>query len=133
MKTYTQDAKDQIRDLLVGHTVTKVSKDTLILDNGTTLLFKGHVGGCSCGAGDYHLSELNDCPINMITAVEFVDAPGSEDYDEDNNCYKELYGFYKIFVLAHDEHIKLAEFTGSDGNGYYGTGYWINVTEAEAV
>ena len=34
---------------------------------------------------------------------------------------------YRIFVLAEDTRIKLLEVSGDDGNGYYGTGYWIEV------
>lgn len=34
---------------------------------------------------------------------------------------------YKIFVFADNQQINLATFEGTDGNGYYGTGYCIEV------
>lgn len=113
-----ENSHDEIRKLLIGRTVEKVSEDTLRLDDGTMLRIKGNEGGCSCGAGDYELTELNECPINMITAVDFVNDPSSDDGEGEG---------YSIFVLAHDERIKLAQIDGTDGNGYYGTGYRIEV------
>ena len=34
---------------------------------------------------------------------------------------------YKIFVFCEDTRINLLQVDGSDGNGYYGTGYTITV------
>jgi hypothetical protein len=117
MSTFTESEHDQIRDLLVGRKVTKVTDDTLQLDDGRLLTFVGHEGGCSCRAGDYELTELNDVD-NVITSVTFEDSP-SDDLDGD--------GHYRIFVFAEDRKVNLATFEGSDGNGFYGTGYSIHV------
>jgi hypothetical protein len=106
----------EIKELLLGRKAVKVAEDTLTLDNGITLRFTGHEGGCSCGAGDYDLTELNGVD-NIITNVEFFDDP-ADDYGSGS-------GYYKIFVFADNEKINLATFEGSDGNGYYGTGYSI--------
>ena len=113
----------KIRTLLVGHKVEKVADDHLMLDNGTVLRLEGNEGGCSCGAGDYFLTELNGCD-NVITNVEIEADPGSD--------YTEREGYYRIFVFAENKQL-LAEFEGSDGNGYYGTGFNIAVRYPEGA
>lgn len=60
---------------------------------------------------------------NVITNVEVDENPG----EYNNNDY----GYYRIFVYAGEEKIMLASFEGSDGNGYYGTGWWLRVTQKE--
>lgn len=114
---------DAITALLMGRTVVKVSASELLLDNGTRLTLVGNDGGCSCSAGCYDLTELNGCD-NVITNVELFNSPDSE-YGDGGE------GVYKIFVYADNEKINLATFEGTDGNGYYGTGYSITVTPAE--
>ncbi len=113
----TQDDERDIKDLLLGRRVVKVSDESLMLDNGITLTLQGNVGGCCCGAGDYTLTKLNGCD-NIITSVVLDNAPNEDDYGE---------GVYTIFVFAENERITLASFEGTDGNGFYGTGYYIKV------
>ena len=115
-----QSDEEKITEILMGRRVVDVDLDTGIatLDNEVVLQLMGNEGGCSCGAGDYDLSVLNRVD-NVITNVEFEDDPDSD--------YEDGVG-YKIFVYAEDERINFAEFEGSDGNGYYGTGYQIRVT-----
>lgn len=115
-----------IIELLVGRTVTKVDEETLLLDNGVSLKLRGNEGGCSCGAGDYELTELNGVD-NVITAIEFVDSPDGDEHPDVAE------GVYRIFVFADNTRINLATFTGSDGNGYYGTGYSIEVSVPDEV
>lgn len=121
--------KEEITNLLMGRKVTKISDHDLELDNGVLLNLPDTEGGCACSAGDYDLSELNGVD-NIITRVEFEDSPATDDgpyvYDHDGN-YLESYGTYKIFVYADNQKVNLATWTGSDGNGYYGTGYEIEV------
>jgi len=116
---HDQEGHVEIETLLLGHAVSKVAADHLLLDDGTLLRLVGNDGGCSCGAGDYDLTALNGVE-NIITAVEFEDEPGG-----DGERGSE--GAYRIFVFAGNEHINLATFEGSDGNGYYGTGYHVMV------
>lgn len=125
MTTYTEGDKAEITALLLGRSLTKVSDDTLVLDNGRVLKFAGNEGGCSCGAGDYDLTALNGVD-NIITNVTFEDAPNGDDYDAQG--YE---GSYRIFVFADNKAVNLATFTGTDGNGCYGTGYSIEVREAD--
>lgn len=121
---YNEQDKDEIAGLLLGQRVEKVSEDRLVLANGTELTFVGNDGGCSCGAGDYQLTTLNGVD-NVITSVEFEDNPTDDSGHEDEE------GWYKIFVFAGHERINLATFEGSDGNGWYGTGYQIHVRQPE--
>lgn len=122
MTVYNENDHEPVKNLLLGHRVAKVSESTLQLDDGRLLEFVGNDGGCACSAGCYDLTELNGVD-NVITNVEFVDSPDG-DYEAGD-------GHYKIFVFADNQRINLATFEGSDGNGYYGTGYSIEVRESE--
>lgn len=121
MNDLKEHNQDEIRELLMGRRVTKISDDTVILDNGTKLRIEGNDGCGGCISGWYNLTELNECPDNAIMNVEF------ETDHNDDDVYDEHWTF-KVFVLAADRRIKLWEVDGDDGNGYYGTGYWIRVT-----
>ena len=116
-----------IVDALLGRRIVKLEKPPvsaysmgkaqILLDDGTVLLLEGRDGGCACSAGCYsleHLASLGDVD-NIITNVVFHNDP-----QEDN-------GEYSIFVFADNKKINLATFEGHDGNGYYGTGYYITV------
>ena len=117
---YTEEDQKEIQTLLLGHRITKVSENILELDDGTQIQFVGNSGCCVCESGHYYLMELNGVD-NIITKVEFDYSPASY-YD-----YPEEDGHYRIFVVAEDKRITLAEFEGTDGNEYYGTGYSIIV------
>ena len=97
-----------------------MGKAQILLDDGTVLLLEGHDGGC-CYAGCYSLEYL--APLsgvdNIITNVEFHNAPASDHGDGE--------GVYSIFVYTDNKKINLVTFEGSDGDGYYGTGYYITV------
>jgi hypothetical protein len=108
--------RDEIRALLLGRRVVEVDNDHMRLDNGTIVAVLPNNGGCSCGAGDYGLTELNTVD-NVITKVEFECDPIDE-FD----AYA-----YRIFVFADNERINLLAVEGDDGNGYYGTGYELLV------
>lgn len=116
---YIPETRNEIylKDLLIGHSIVKVNENTLELDNGTQLEFIGN-NGCCCGAGEYDITELNECK-NVITNVEFED-------EADNSGWGDAHS-YKIFVYAENKKIKLLQCDGDDGNGYYGTGYHINI------
>jgi hypothetical protein len=111
-----EDQEDEIRALLLGRTVTKVDDDQLLLDDWTHLTIIPNDTGCGgCSNGWYDLTELNDCPVNAITAVEFELGDAEVRGDA-----------FRLFVLAEDQRIKLLQVEGHD-NGYYGSGYWIAV------
>lgn len=119
---YYPDERDKVIELLTGRCVVKVSDTTLRLDDGRELEFVGNDGGCACGSGDYDLTALNAVD-NVITRVEFVDEPDGDDGPARANEQ----GRYEIFVFADNERLNLATFEGSDGNGWYGTGFQITV------
>lgn len=122
MTKYTEQDKEEITALLVGRKVVKVAEDLVQLDDGRLLRFEGHDGGCACSAGCYDLTELNGVD-NVITGVEFEDSP-ADDYGNGD-------GTYKIFVFADNQRINLATFEGDEGNGYYGTGYSIEILDED--
>lgn len=109
------DEEKEIKELLLYRKIIEVKDDTLILDNGVELTIIPNEGCGGCNAGWYHLAELNGCD-NAITDVQF-----EESYTNDGDQS------YKIFVLAEDKRIMLANIEGDDGSGYYGTGYRIIV------
>ena len=114
-----QDGVEELRALLLGHRVEKIADDHLRLDDGTVIRIVPNVGGCACSAGDYELTDLNECD-NIITSVEVVnEVDNAEDEWGDRT--------YRVFVVAEDKRINLFAVSGSDGNGYYGTGYELFV------
>lgn len=108
----------KITELLVGHKVTKVADDKLTLDDGTVLTIYPNEGCGGCTSGDYGITELNGCD-NIITSVSVTSEDKKADY--------EIETIYRIFVYAENKQINLLTVEGTDGNGYYGTGYAINV------
>lgn len=137
---------DRLRELLVGKSITSATvvdekpepytqgpTGVLTLSDGTVLKVWGNDGGCACDAGCYPLTML-DAPDGIITNVE-VDAKPDEDYtcpeckaegrNWDYDCTHR--GWYRVYVVAEDKRHPLASFEGSDGNGYYGTGWWMRV------
>lgn len=144
---------DRLKELLVGHKIVATSirdaagqyasdgyntRDqigTLTLDDGTELEVWGNDGGCGCSAGCYPLTALNTID-NGITNVEVEEHPTGDDEPcrtcGDKYCYEhdDDQGYLRIFVVAEDQRMLVASFEGSDGNGYYGTGWWLRVKAA---
>ena len=115
-KTLCEQNEKEIEELLLGHKVTADGYDKLILDNGVVLQINPNIGCGACESGNYYLEHISSVN-NAITNVEFV-----EEFEDD--CY---YEHYKIFVIADGMTTELLDVYGTDGNGYYGTGYTIDV------
>ena len=115
-RTLCEQNEKEIENLLLGHKVTADDYDKLILDNGVVLQICPNIGCYSCESGNYYLQHISSVN-NAITNVEFV-----EEFEDD--CY---YEHYKIFVIADGMTTELLDVYGTDGNGYYGTGYTIDV------
>ena len=115
-RTLCEQNEKEIEELLLGHKVTVDDYDNLVLDNGVTLKIYPNIGCYSCESGNYYLQHISSVN-NAITNVEFV-----EEFEDD--CY---YEHYKIFVIADGMTTELLDVYGTDGNGYYGTGYTIDV------
>lgn len=110
------DEEKEITELLLYRKIVKVENDTLYLDNGVELEVIPNEGCGGCNSGWYDISEINGCD-NVITNVEFDCEDGVGEYENETS--------YKIFVYAEDQKIKILQVDGTDGNGYYGTGYSI--------
>lgn len=115
-RTLCECNEKEIEELLLGHKVTVDDYDNLVLDNGVVLQINPNIGCCGCESGNYYLEHISSVN-NAITNVEFV-----EEFEDD--CY---YEHYKIFVIADGMTTELLDVYGTDGNGYYGTGYTIDV------
>lgn len=139
MKTFNHSQEDNIREILMGHRVINVEifsesirlegkwgevEGKLTLDNGQMLYVIPNKGGCSCSSGDYDLTSLERVD-NLITRVDF-ETP-------DSSKWGDVEGAYRIFVLAGHERINLLSIEGSDGNGYYGTGYELVVVDVPGI
>lgn len=115
-RTLCEQNEKEIEELLLGHKVTVDDYDNLVLDNGIMLQINPNIGCGGCESGNYYLEHIASVN-NAITNVEFV-----EEFEDD--CY---YEHYKIFVIADGMTTELLDVYGMDGNGYYGTGYTIDV------
>lgn len=129
--TLSEDDVQATRDLLIGRRIVKAERGEwkqerwyepatgkLTLDDGTIIYVRPNIGGCSCGAGDYELEHLATTP-NAITDVRLAQE-GKEEWGE-------FSGSYHIYVIADNQEINAVQITGDDGNGYYGTGYTLEV------
>ena len=116
-RTLCECSEKEIEELLLGHKVTVDDCGNLVLDNGVVLQINPNIGCNGCGSGSYYLRHITSVN-NAITNVEFV-----EEYDDDEYQCKH----YKIFVIADGVTTELLDVYGTDGNGYYGTGYTIDV------
>lgn len=132
---YDETDDTKIAELFVGHKVVRAEKGhftipgtegyyssraegLLVLDDGTELYLMGNDGGCACSAGCYPLEEVATVD-NIITSAHVNADPDS---DDDSGT-----GVYQIFVFADAKPINVATFKGTDGNGYYGTGFSLTV------
>ena len=121
---YDENDEKEIKKLLIGHKVEVIENNgqeaELELDNGIRLKVLANEGCGGCSNGWYSINNLNNID-NAITNVEFE----CDDLDPRENDWDDT--SYKIFVFCEDKRINLLDVTGSDDNGYYGTGYTIRV------
>lgn len=124
-RTLNECNENEIKELLIGHKiVADENNDSLILDNGVVLQINPNIGCYGCESGNYYLEHIASVN-NAITNVEFVNY--YEDNDDDYYNEYDDYQHYKIFVIADGMTTELLDVYGTDGNGYYGTGYTIDV------
>lgn len=124
-RTLNECDEKEIEEMLLGHKiVADENNDALILDNGVVLQINPNVGCYGCESGNYYLEHIASVN-NAITNVEFVN-----DYEVNDDDYydeEDYYQHYRIFVIADGVTTELLDVYGTDGNGYYGTGYKIDV------
>lgn len=122
------NAGEALEDILVGHRIVKAEETVrgyhdvgvLTLDNGVEIEVLANEGCGGCSNGWYEISGLGTCD-NVITAVR-SDQVCTAGGGWDDEAYR-----YEIFVVADNKEINVVTVEGSDGNGYYGTGYTIQV------
>lgn len=116
-----ENSEEDIKELLVGHKIIEVKNDSFILDNGMVLQVVPNNGCGGCSSGNYwveHIAKVNNAITNVWLDVE---------YDKYSNDYSDADTHYKIYVIADGIQTEILDVYGTDGNGYYGTGYEINV------
>lgn len=85
----------------------------LTLDDGQVVQVQGNLGECVPGEGWYQITSLTKAlPGGRIMSV----STESDQWGEK----------FTLFVMTEGDKMPLVEFEGSD-NGYYGTGFWLNV------
>ena len=120
MKIYHGQEKE-IEKLFVGKSIVKAEGNLLTLSDGTVLEIEGNEGCGGCSGGDYHLDRLNTFS-NVITSVEInVGDKNPEQRYSDT--------LYQIFVYSEGIGLSVADISGDDGSGYYGTGFAIEVKQ----
>ena len=118
---FDHDDRYMMEKMLLGRSIVAADEDTLTLDDGGKLEVMGNDGCDGCHSGNYDVTAVSDFP-NVITSVEV------------QRGKREGGGIvYRLFVyaagLAPGE---VATVEGSDGNGYYGTGFSIRVISPAA-
>lgn len=117
--------------LFIGRKVVKADTKTgtLTLDNGTELKIIPNEGCGGCVSGYYELERLATFD-NVITNVDHVRRSGVKIDDLDEDYEDWIDQTYSIFVYSEGIPIgqEVVHVAGTDGNGYYGTGYEIQVT-----
>ena len=120
---YVLDETDEkeIARLLIGRSVVEADSELgyMVLDDGTRLMVVGNDGCGGCCSGWYEVKGIAEVR-NAITSVETDVRIVPDTYGEDK--------VYRIYVVADGIRTELLNVSGSDGNGYYGTGYEIFVT-----
>jgi hypothetical protein len=113
----------ELSDALIGHKIVKAytqdENGYLVLDDGTVVEIDSNDGCGGCSAGWYDVTHVATVDNVITNVVEDCEANGYEE------SYK-----YTIFVYCGNEEIAVAIIEGDDGNGYYGSGYYINVNHA---
>lgn len=113
--------KEDLAPLLVGKTIKSVDtlKNIVRLSDGMTLVFED--GGDCCAWFEAQLREGN-LTENVITEVREFDS-GNKDYDY----------LFTIAVYAVNEEVMSVEVTGSEGSGYYGSSFDLNVYKPKNI
>ena len=118
---FDHDDQYMMEKMLLGRRIVAADEDTLTLDDGGKLEVLGNDGCGGCHSGNYDVTAVSDFP-NVITSVEV------------QRGKRENGGtVYRLFVYAAGlTPGEVATVEGSDGNGYYGTGFSIRVISPTA-
>lgn len=122
-QVYCEQDEAEIKKLLEGRRIIRadVTDYTLVLDNGTRIRVDPNEGCPGCSSGNYDITIFDECE-SVITSVRTA----VEEHREDESW--DFLTRYQIWVLVADREFPILEVSGTDGNGYYGTGYRLYVT-----
>lgn len=124
---YNPDESDW-ESILVGRRIigAEIEGDDarVLLDDGTQFRVRGNEGCGGCSSGWYAVTHISTVD-NIITAVRLETDP-THDTDD---CWAEESYVYHVFVITGNDEIEMLTVEGSDGNGYYGTGYDLILSE----
>lgn len=127
-RIYNPDDSDW-ESLLVGHRIVHAEQYNedealLTLETGKKFRVRGNEGCGGCSNGYYWVSRIAAVD-NVITAVRCDTEPVHE--SEDRYC-EEAY-VYHVFVITGAGEVEMLTVEGDDGNGYYGSGYYLELLE----
>lgn len=111
----TSNDEDGIRSLFVGRSIVTAEDGVLTLDDGTQVELRGNDGSWGSSSGNYRVDQMLAHP-HVITGVALANIREGESQRN-----------YKIFVYSDSLFTEVASFRGDDGNGWYGTGYTLEV------
>lgn len=94
------------------------------LDNGKRFRVKGNDGCGGCSSGWYWVTHLQGVD-NIITSVSLETEPVSTG----TMGWGEEAWIYRVFVITNGLSTEFLRVEGDDGNGYYGTGYYLELLE----
>jgi len=130
MATMFRHDQEGLTELFLGRRITGADRENhlLTLDDGTVLQLKGNDGCGGCAAGNYRLTDLAD-PSDLFDAEEaIITNVVVENEDDEERGVRQL----RLHIYAGHRDINAATFEGSDGNGWYGTGFWVIATDTPA-
>lgn len=109
---------------LVGRRIVKIDGETIELDNGYVIKITPNCG-CTCGKGDSFIDLITEQDEPLDAAVMNVEYEEVWDYERFDSP-----GF-KIFILTKNNRICLEGNDATDGEPYYGSGFWVRATMPE--
>lgn len=115
--------EDELKKLFVGTQVLHVHENIMTLSNGTVVKVLPNSGCWGCPSGNFYLTDRIKKVDTVITNVKLV---------EKNKNDKKTFSLFVYTGGKKQKKLKkktLFDVTGSEGNGFYGTGFTLEVTE----
>lgn len=109
---------------LIGHQIVKIDSETIELDNGYIVKITPNCG-CTCGKGDSYIDLATTPDESLDAAVMNVDYEEVWDYERYDSPS------FKIFILTKNNKICFEGNDATNGEPYYGSGFWVRATMPE--
>lgn len=117
-KYYDADEQDFEKEL-VGHRIVSIKDDTLVLDNGKTLVMED-TSDCCAYFSVTGVKFSDDLADNVVTAVTSRSSEEGGEYDE----------AFSIVVLSEAKELAVIDIDGTASSGYYCHSINLEVREA---